>query len=183
MMKPEDYTLFSGGVKGAEAEFGANAERLGMEEVHFTFEGHKIVRKRGIRFLTQDELKHGDVSLAYVSKLMNRKFSDAPLFRKILQSIWHMINHAGEVFVVGHILEDKTVKGGTGWGAELAKLFNKPLYVYDQDEEQWFKWTGDSWKKATPKIRDKNFAGTGTRFLNDAGKKAISELFDRSFSK
>ena len=180
-MKPEDCILFSGGVKGTEAEFGANAEKLGIQEVNFTFEGHQTTRKRGQRALTQQELEHGDISLAYVSKLMNRKYSSAPLFRKILQSIWHPINNAREVFVVGTILEDNTVKGGTGWGAELAKLFNKPLYVFDQDQEQWFKWQDEKWKKASPRIHSTEFAGTGTRFLNAAGKAAIRDLFKKSF--
>ncbi|GIS84059.1 MAG: hypothetical protein CM1200mP16_03590 [Nitrospina sp.] len=69
----------------------------------------------------------GDVSLAYISRLMNRKYSTGPMFKKVLQSIWHQINSAEEVFVVGTILDDKTVKGGTGWGAEFSKLCNKSL--------------------------------------------------------
>lgn len=180
-MKPQDCILFSGGMKGAESEFGAIAEKLGVEEVHFTFEGHPMARKRGIRFLTHEDLQHGDVSLAYVSKLMNRKYNSGPLFRKVLQSIWHIINSAQEVYVVGKILEDKTVKGGTGWGAEFAKLCNKPLYVFDQEQNHWFRWQTDHWKRETPRIRHKHFAGTGTRFLTDEGKTAIRELFERSF--
>ena len=48
-MNPSDCILFSGGAPGAEAEFGAAAERHGIEEVNFTFEGHPIVRHRGVR--------------------------------------------------------------------------------------------------------------------------------------
>lgn len=181
-MKSEQCILFSGGAKGTEAEFGANAQSAGVQEVNLTFEGHQIVRKRGIRVLTSEELQNGDVSLSYIGKLMNRKFSAAPLLRKVLQSIWHQINSAEEVFVVGRILEDDTVKGGTGWGAEFAKLCNKPLHAFDQEKGEWFKWTLDKWKKASKvKIRHKKFAGTGTRFLNASGKKAIRELFERSF--
>ena len=71
-MKAEECTLFSGGAKGAEAEFGLAAEKAGMDEVNFTFEGHQDARQRGLRHLTHEELLHGDVSLSYVSKLMNR---------------------------------------------------------------------------------------------------------------
>jgi hypothetical protein len=63
---------------------------------------------------------------------MNRTFTDTPLFRKVLQSIWHQVNNGQEIYVVGQILEDGTVKGGTGWGAEFMKLCNKPLYVFDR---------------------------------------------------
>jgi len=85
------------------------------------------------------------------------------------------------VFVVGKILDDDTVKGGTGWGAEFAKLCNKPLHVYDQDQKQWFWWNGDKWEQGNPKIQKRHIAGTGTRFLNDAGKQAIADLFKTSF--
>ena len=52
-MKPGDCILFSGAAQGAEAAFGAAAERYGIEEVNFTFEGHNDARTRGIRVLTQ----------------------------------------------------------------------------------------------------------------------------------
>jgi hypothetical protein len=75
-MKAENCILFSGAAKGAEAAFGAAAERYGIEEVNFTFDGHNDERSRGIRVLTQAELKQGDVSLNYVGRLMNRSFPD-----------------------------------------------------------------------------------------------------------
>lgn len=168
--------LFSGGVNGAEAAFGDQAEAFGVEEVNFTFDGHKTKRKRGVRFLTSEELLSG--GLACVSKLMNR----GPLFRKVLQSIWRQINHAEEVLAVGKILDDATVKGGTGWGAEFAKICNKPLHAFDQEKNRWFKWETDRWKeKNSVKIRKKHFAGTGARFLNENGGKAIRTLFANSF--
>ena len=36
---------------------------------------------------------------------------------------------------------------------------------------------------ANPEITHHHITGTGTRFLNDNGRKAIDELFARSFSK
>ncbi len=123
-MKTDECVLFSGAANGAESEFGAAAERRGIDEVNFTFEGHSDARSRGIRVLTHEELKHGDVSLAYVSNLMHRRYPDTPLFKKVLQSIWQQVNSGQEIYVIGKILDDGTVKGGTGWGAEFAKLCN-----------------------------------------------------------
>lgn len=181
-MKAEDCVLFSGAAKGAEAAFGAAAEKRGVEEVNFTFEGHPDARSRGIRVLTHAELQQGDVSLAYVSRLMNRDYKDTRLFKRVLQTIWHQVNNAQEVFVIGHILEDKTVKGGTGWGAEFAKLCNKPLYVFDQPAQQWFSWTGAAFSASdNPRITTPQFCGTGTRHLNADGNEAIEALFARSF--
>jgi hypothetical protein len=181
-MKPEDCILFSGAAGGAEAAFGAAAERHGIAEVNFTFEGHNDARMRGIRVLTEPELKQGDVSLTYVSRLMNRKYSDTRLFRRVLQSIWHQVNNGQEVYVVGQILDDDTVKGGTGWGAEFAKLHNKPLYVFDQVRDGWHRWTGEAWEPiAAPTIVHAHFTGTGTRFLEANGLAAIDDLLARSF--
>ncbi|MCW5777854.1 MAG: hypothetical protein KIS87_15565, partial [Phycisphaeraceae bacterium] len=92
-MTPADCILFSGAAQGAEAAFGEAAERHGVQEVNFTFEGHSDARTRGLRVLSEADLKKGDVSLSYVSKLMHRRFPDTPLFRKVLQSIWHQVNN------------------------------------------------------------------------------------------
>ena len=183
MLKKEECVLYSGGAKGAEQEFGIQAESCGIEEVNFTFEGRAVARSRGLRVLSRDELARGDVSLSYVSKLMNRRYPDTPTFRKILQSIWYQINKGQEIYVIGEILADKTVKGGTGWGAEFAKLCNKPLFVFDQKRNAWFKWNGLDWGECKePVITHLHFTGTGTRFLEENGRKAIAGLFERSFA-
>src|SRR3954463_14896649 len=130
-MNSSDCILFSGGAAGAEAGFGACAERHGIEEVNFTFDGHTDVRRRGVRVLNHEELQNGDVSLEYVSKLMNRRYTEGPTIRKVLQTLWYQVNNGQEIYVIGAVLDDGTVKGGTGWGAEFAKLCNKPLWVFD----------------------------------------------------
>jgi hypothetical protein len=182
-VKPEDCILFSGAANGAEAAFGAAAQERGIDEVNFTFEGHNDARTRGIRVLTHEELLQGDVSLAYVSRLMDRRYHDTTRFKKVLQSIWHQVNNGQEIYVVGKILDDKTVKGGTGWGAEFAKFCNKPLYVFDQEQDGWFQWNGEDWATGElPVITHMHFTGTGTRFLKDNGLQAVQDLFKRSFS-
>src|SRR6266545_6725904 len=184
-MDCRECILFSGGAPGAEAAFGACAERYGVEEVNFTFDGHPIARQRGVRVLNHEELQAGDVSLAYVSRLMHRRFADAPTIRKVLQTLWYQVNMGQEIYVVGTILDDGTVRGGTGWGAEFAKLCNKPLHVFDQAKNGWFRWSGDEWKQCgssdLPAINHPHFTGTGTRTLHDNGRQAIESLFARSF--
>jgi len=185
-MRKEDGILFSGGAPGAEAAFGEEAEKHGVEEVNFTFEGHTISRHRGLRVLNHEELLAGDVSLEYVARLMNRRYTEGPTLRKILQTIWYQVNHGQEIYVVGTILDDGTVRGGTGWGAEFAKLCNKPLHVFDQDQDAWFSWAASSWTRRAageePVIEHVHITGTGTRVLEPNGRQAIKALFDRSFS-
>ncbi|MDA3897684.1 MAG: hypothetical protein PF482_16240 [Desulfobacteraceae bacterium] len=174
-------TLYSGGHKGTEAEFGKLAEAWNMEEVNISFEGHNAERTRGVKVLNQEELQKGDVSMEIVSKLMKRNYSKTDKIRKVIQTIFHMVNNGHHVIAVGWIQADNTVKGGTGWGVELAKLFNRPLNVYDQDRKNWFSWEDSQWVESTPVIIAETFAGTGTRNLSEDGKQALLALFTRSF--
>ncbi|MBN2419864.1 MAG: hypothetical protein JXL81_10800 [Deltaproteobacteria bacterium] len=174
-------TLYSGGHKGAEAEFGKLAEAWGINEVNFVFEGHSAERTKNLRVLTGEELKKGDVSMEIISMRMKRSYSKADKIRKVIQTIFHMVNSGYHVVTVGWIQEDGTVKGGTGWGVELARLFNRPLHVYDQDKKAWYAWKGNEWIEDIPVISSETFAGTGTRYLSEDGKEAVRDLFVRSF--
>ena len=184
--KASECTLYSGGAHGAEAAFGIQAERFGVNEVNYSFFGREIARARGLTELSEAELRRGDVSLAYVSQRMGRAYSVVPEFRRLLQSIWHQVNSSGQVLVVGVLQEDGTVRGGTGWGAELARVWNKPLWVFDQERESWFHWgvLEQSWAPSdAPMLRPGGICGTGTRSLSAAGRAAIESVFEHSFSQ
>jgi KaiC/GvpD/RAD55 family RecA-like ATPase len=181
-LPPAAYTLLSGGAAGAEAEFGAAAERAGVAELTFTFPGRVAERTRGVYELTEDELAQGAVSSAYLQQQMRRTYPDTPIFRRVVQSIWHQVNTAGEVFAVGEIKPDGTVSGGTGWAVELARHWEKPVHVYDQAQRGWFLWRGGAWRPVDPpRITRTRFCGTGTRFLTDDGRAAIHALYAASF--
>ena len=182
-MSPEECTLYSGAAPGTEATFGAVAERYGVTEVNYTFRGHDDHRTRGLKVLSESDLMVGDVNLSYISKLMNRQFTDTTILRNVLRCIWHQVNSGQEVFVIGWIQSDGTVRGGTGWGAEFAKLCNKQLYVFDQDDAAWFYWADGQFSRCdTPPVITKlSFTGTGTRFIDKFGTEAIEALFERSF--
>ena len=137
MTNRSDITLYSGGHRGAESEFGSLAERWGIREVNFSFDGHAVERRHGVRVLGPEELDRGDVSMEIVSARMGRTYAKAEKIRKVIQTIFHMVNNGYHILAVGWIQPDDTVKGGTGWGVELAKLFNRPVHVYDQERKGW----------------------------------------------
>ena len=116
---------------------------------------------------------------------MHRKYTDSPTLRRILQTLWYQVNSGQEIYVVGVIQGDDTVRGGTGWGAEFAKLCNKPLFVFDQEKDGWFEWSGESWTalSQTPIVTHPHFTGTGTRQIQDNGRDAIEALFTNSFER
>ncbi len=181
-MDTKEYTLYSGGLRGTEEAFGEFAEKYGVNEVTFAFEGHKLARDKNTTILNADDLRKGDISMEIVSAKMGRRYAQADKIRKVFQVIFHMVNNGYQILAVGWIQPDNTVKGGTGWGIELAKFFNRPVSVFDQGTNKWWSWNGKGWAEDTPVITDKTFCGTGTRNLSEKGKKAIEELFSRSFS-
>jgi hypothetical protein len=180
-LRAHDCTLYSGGAHGAEAAFGEAAERFGVKEVNFTFTGHVQARTRGAHPLTEQELAAGEVSLAYVSRRLRRGYGEGTMIRRVLQSLWHQVRSAQIVFVIGAIQEDGTVTGGTGWSVELARMWNKRLWVFDQEKDGWFRWNGEDWVAGEPVIDAPTFCGTGTRYLSENGRVAIEALMERSF--
>jgi hypothetical protein len=182
MPAKEKCTLYSGGLKGAETAFGEAAEKWSVKEVNFCYSGQKTNRQKNLVALSDDELKRGDISMELVSQMMSRTYYETDKIRKVLQTIFHMVNKGHQIFVIGTILEDNTVKGGTGWAVELAKLFNRPLSVYDQAKANWYSWKQDAWVQDTPQIEHETFVGSGTRNLSENGKKAIEDLFAAAFS-
>jgi len=183
---PARYTLYSGAAPGSEACFGEMAERYGLAEVNFSYPGHEPARQRGLVILSERELRQGDVSLAYASRRMDRGFEESHAFRRVLQTLWHQVHGANEVFVVGEIHEDGTLAGGTGWGGELARLWSKRVSVFDQQRCGWFHWDRGErrWLATdTPSISSRRFCGTGTRNLNAAGRAAIESVFSATFGE
>ncbi|MGC9196009.1 MAG: hypothetical protein ACP5IL_11210 [Syntrophobacteraceae bacterium] len=181
MKNASEFTLYSGGLRGSEVEFGTQAEKWGVKEVTFSYDGHKPSRDRGLVVLGAEELSRGDVSMEIVCMRMNRTYANTETIKKVMQMIFHMVISGFQVFVIGFIQPNDTVKGGTGWTVELAKLFNRPLSVFDQSRNGWFSWQDNSWVESLPVIEHKTFVGTGTRNLSEEGKVAIQDLFKRSF--
>ena len=173
--------LYSGGHKGAEAEFGRCAEKWGVRQVTLSYDGHVMEYSKDVEVLPPAELLKGDVSMEIVSKRLGRTYTSLEQIRTVCQLIFHMVSRSYAVFAVGWIQGDDTVQGGTGWGVELAKFFNRPVSVFDQARHGWFTWKDGHWSPDTPTIPERPFAATGTRNLNDEGRRAIALLFERSF--
>lgn len=78
----------------------------------------------------------------------------------------------------------QVVDGGTGYAVEMAIMLNKPVYVFHQGTNKkhktkvgWYKWDGAQFEKVDTPVLTEKFAGVGTRVLNDAGTKAIDDVY------
>jgi alkylated DNA repair dioxygenase AlkB len=74
-------------------------------------------------------------------------------------------------------------KGGTGYAIQMAIAEGKPVYVFDQVRNQWFKNTDGTWKKSDVPTLTKNFAGIGTREINEAGLQAIKTVYEKTLQE
>jgi hypothetical protein len=180
MPNRKESHLYHGGHKGAEAEFGRVAEQYGVRETTISFEGHQMERAKNVVVLSDEELAKGRVSMEFVFQALGRRFATGMGIRRVIKSQFQVVVNSNQLFAVGVIQEDGHVKGGTGWGVELAKMFNRQVHVFDQEKERWFTWQHQEWEPSAPTIAEGSFSATGTRNLTDAGKRAISELFASS---
>ena len=186
-MQPAESILFSGGAPGAEAA----VRRM-----------RRALRRRGSQFHLRrpqdrpssrgpgpnhEELLAGDVSLEYISRLMHRRYVEGPTLRKVLQTLCTRSTTARRSTSSARSRTDDTVRGGTGWGAEFAKLCNKPLHVFDQDRDGGSAGTGrHGTPAATPPRRSSHTcispAPAPGRSVEN-GTQAIDALFRRSFGQ
>src|SRR5690606_12297999 len=78
--------------------------------------------------------------------------------------------------------------GGTGYAVGMAINNNKPVYVFNQTkgsyEIGWYKWDNNSnnFVPIETPILTKNFAGIGTREINENGKQAIRDVYEKTTS-
>ncbi len=77
------------------------------------------------------------------------------------------------------------VDGGTGYAVQMAFNLGKPVYVFHQGSNVdnvtkvgWYKLTDKGFVKTDTPLLTEEFAGIGTRQINEAGKQAIADLYD-----
>ena len=123
----------------------------------------------------------------------------------LLARNYFQVKNADAVYAIAPLNEKGTdVKGGTSYAVNYAKRMKKPIYVWDINTESWFKWAGKSFVSTeTPKLT-RNFAGIGSRDLQNynvlkdgkwvprssyvgdakstAAKKAITELYENTLT-
>jgi hypothetical protein len=181
MLQASKCTMYNSGHTGAETVFGECCEKWGVKETIYTFEGHFLNRNKNIVALNNAELRRGDISIEIVSLHMHRHYSQSDMIRKVFQTIFHMVNNGSQIFAVGVIHDDNTVKGGTGWAVELGKFFNRSVHVFDKSKNKWYTWRRVEWVEDVPVIAEPTFCGTGTREMTASATAAVEALFERSF--
>lgn len=206
-LKQDDpYTLHSGGAIGADTVWGQIGKQFGISEENQRH--YKTAdMPNGNTQITEQDYKEGRKEAA---KAANRMFGyDKPEVNMgLLIRNWSQVKYSDAVYAVGRLVpagenafpdnkkedtriaKNPTVTGGTGYAVNMAILNNKPVYVYNQYDHPiypkgWYKYDSninDYVHIETPTLT-RHFAGIGTRNINEDGKKAIQEIYEKTFNK
>jgi len=191
-------TNHSGGAEGADTYWEKIGEEFGVKTNAYSYKTkyHQSPNKVEI---SDEDYEDGVKEIKRANIILNRYKIDK--FMNLLARNWAQVKYSNQVFAIGQIVNPgqkgsrgyascakyQSVDGGTGWAISMSIQNKKDIYVYDQIKLKWFRWSYLSMSfielEETPKIKTQNFAGIGTRQINEAGIKAIREVYETTFKQ
>jgi hypothetical protein len=183
------YTNHSGGCDGADICWENEGLKYGVESVGYSFHNHKQYSYNR-KILNQDELREGWRNVMIAEKTLRRGLNTRQSFyvRNLVSRNWFQVKNAESIFAVGSFVDDNhdLVNGGTGWAVQMAIDNDKSVFFFDQFTNLWYNYSKEMGKFdeliGIPTLT-KNFAGIGSRNLNDNGKRAIINIYEFNFKK
>ena len=197
----QQYHMHSGGAYGSDFYWGVIGAQYGVIPHHYYYdvEGYELPPYRN-ELILETDVEEGKIKAAIAGA---KTFGyDKPIVKSpLLIRNWAQVKYADAVFAIGVLANEgdlyndkdkenprhflrQMVKGGTGWAVGMAIEEGKPVYVFDQEKGQWFTYSpiwGFWIPLETTPVLTPNFAGIGTRELNDAGRKAIRDVYAKTF--
>lgn len=171
------------------------ASELGMNIVIKIPPAHP--RERTVTPLTSHELDVANPYVEHATKILGRPFHfhfQNSFKNNLIRRNFHIVSEAEAVYAFGKfesIVNQKTLKGGTGWSVylaiELCKKTGKPpmIFVYDMYHQSWFECVRISDDFVFQRIYKKPYlmaesAVVGSRQIEDKTGKEIVALFERT---
>jgi hypothetical protein len=182
-----NYVNHSGGAIGADTEWENEGLKYGVKTIAYSFIGHSC-RSKTPCILSESDLMEGFEHAKIASTALKRPLDyialRRPYTKNLISRNWFQVKHAECVFAVGTFVKNSNnlVNGGTGWAVQMAIDDGKPVYLFDQNEGDWYKFAFHSFFHYlhTPTLT-RDFAGIGTREINAAGIQAIKAVYANTF--
>lgn len=169
------YINHSGGALGSDYEWGRQGEHYGVVSRHYW---HGKRTAHGNVEITEEEFEEGVQHVLEANKTLKRK---PEKHMDLLARNYAQVKNSEAIFAIGHI-KNGIVDGGTGWAVQMAIDDGKPVYLYDQERCQWFYNHNKQWAYFNDiPVLTLNFAGIGTRKINENGIKAIKDVYTKTF--
>jgi len=192
---PSDYTNHSGGAKGADEAWDIIAKELGFNtnDKHYREPGKEVVDSQKLRELgrkatpiSSELYAKGKQMADTIDKAFGENTNRAyPEYR---YRNYAQVYYADAVFAISKGFGTRAgryapLDRGTLYAIYGAIIENKPVYVFDQTDKVWRTYNKESksWNQIDTPVLTKNFAGVGTRDINDSGKQAIKDVYEKTF--
>lgn len=193
-----EFVLHSGGANGADTVWGEIGEKYGLKTINHYQHPDKPSPKGNIN-ISEKNIKEGRYKAAAAAKAnygyQYSSMKDANLIRD-----WSQVKHSDAIFAIGHIVKKgellfpnqkndtrvalhTAVQGGTGYAVEMGIQEGKPVYVFDQVRRKWFKNINGKWGVSEVPTLTPNFAGIGTRNINEYGIQAIEDVYKNTINQ
>lgn len=177
--KGKGFVNHSGGALGSDSAWGDIGEKYGVRSNHY----YRGKTPKGNVQITEDQYKEGLQKVEAAVEPLGRKIPySKPYVVGLLSRNWQQVKNSDAVFAIAQDFDaGGNVLGGTGWAVQMAKAEGKPIHVFSQKTGVWYSWNGSAWvQEATPRLT-KNFAGIGTREIDDTGREAIESVYRNTF--
>ena len=168
------YVNHSGGAMGSDTVWGELSGQYGAVSEHYW---HGKRTENGNHEITEEEFEEGKEHVLEANKTLHRQPNK---YLDLLARNYSQVKNADEIFAIGHF-KNKVVDGGTGWAVQMAIDDGKIVNFYDQEKCVWGRYCNGKWERSDTPVLTKNFAGIGTRKLNDKGWMAIKEVCIKTF--
>lgn len=177
-----DYTLHSGGAVGSDTAWDTIGKLFGLgNSAHYFGAGNKT--PKGNTPLTAEQLAKADPALKKANESLGRRYPPSNAYvRTLLQRNYYQVLNSDAVFAIGNIAGN-IVEGGTGWAVQMAVDQGKPVYVFNQKDNNWYTYSNGKFIQTGTPVLTKNFAGVGTREITEAGKNAIKAVYEKTLSQ
>jgi hypothetical protein len=171
----------SGGCPGSDMFWETEGDKYGVTTIAYSFYGHSQQGKNR-KILERDELDEGFEAVKVASVSIGRSPNVPwPYVKNLICRNWFQVKNSEVVFAVGKFINRKIVSGGTGWAVQMGVDNKKPVFFFDQEGNVWntYNYTKNEFEVIDyiPKLTQ-NFAGIGTRELQENGKEAIRKVYE-----
>ena len=198
---PSEFTNHSGGALGSDIQWDDIGREFGMVNNKHYWTGEGVRPAHGNTIIDSIDYQEGRFESAKAAK-RNFGYQYAAMKDSRLIRNWSQVKHSDAIFAIGKIVNigekifpnqindtrvavNPSVTGGTGYAVSMAINNNKPVYVFDQEQNKWFTWSKEqnNFIEVETPILTKNFAGIGTRQINENGKQAIRDVYEKTFNQ
>jgi hypothetical protein len=183
-MTNDQYVLHSGGAIGADITWEIIGRRFGITEFnHYFIEGYKTPKGNASIRMTEELSKVIDLDLIKANKSLKRSYPTRNSYiNSLLRRNWFQVANSDSVFAISRI-ENNRVSGGTGWAVQMAIDKGINVFVFCQLARRWFKYSSLFWIECETPVLTNNFAGIGTREIDQNGIIAIEDVYNKTFNK